>query len=429
MTGGRRVVVTGLGSVTPLGIRLEETWDRLLAGVSGIRPIHLFEADGLPVAGAGQVADEHWQEIRARFPAEAATKGERRTLFALAAAEAALDDAKLVPGTLDPWRAGIALAAGVGLARLEDIARWTTASAAFDGDGFARGLEHVRPESPIRNAADRPNGLLARRFDLRGPNLTITSACAAATQALGLAFQRIRRGEADVMVAGGADSMVSEVGIVSFLLLGATSTAPAPASGACRPFDRRRSGLVVGEGAGIAILEEESHARRRGAHIYAEVAGYGASLDAYRVTAPHPEGRGAGQAMRAALRDAGLTAADIDYVNAHGTGTKLNDPAETTAIKAVFGEHARRLAVSSTKSMIGHLMAAAGGPEFVATVLSVERDQIHPTLNRTSADPKCDLDYVPGEARRTPVRAALSNSFGFGGQNASIIVKKYRGDH
>jgi 3-oxoacyl-[acyl-carrier-protein] synthase II len=411
--------------VTPLGIRLEEIWERLLAGASGVTPVHLFDAEGLPVAGAGQVSDDDWSEIRARFPDEAGAQGERRTLFALAAAEAALEDAKLLRGPVDPWRAGVSLAAGVGLCRLEDIARWT-AEGRFDQTAFARGLGRLHPASPIRNPADRATALLAHRFALRGPSVTITSACAAATQAIGLAFRRIRRGEVDVVLAGGADSMVSELGIIAFCLLGAASTVPGPPGDLARPFDRKRSGLVVGEGAGIAVLEEEGHARGRGARIYAEVVGYGASIDAFRVTAPHPDGRGATQAMRAALLDAGMTPDQCDYVNAHGTGTKLNDPAETAAIKAVFQEHARRIAVSSTKSMIGHLIAAAGGPEFAATVLTVERDEIHPTRNLATPDPKCDLDYVANRARRATVRAALSNSFGFGGQNASIVVRKYR---
>ena len=427
MRPGRRVVVTGLGMVTPLGIRLEEVWERLLAGHSGIEPIRLFDAKGLAVQGAGQVPDDDWKAICARYPDEAATQGERRTLFALAAADSALEDSKLSLSASDPWRAGVSLAAGVGFGRLEDVHRWTRPDGTFDQAAFARGLDRVHPESLIRNPADRAAGLIAKHLRLRGLNLTITSACAAATQAIGLAFQTIRRGGADVMVAGGSDSMVSELGIVGFLLLGAVSTAPGPPSALCRPFDRKRTGLVVGEGAGIAVLEDESHARKRKARIYAEVLGYGSSIDAFRVTAPHPEGRGAIQAMRAALQDAGITADEIDYINAHGTGTKLNDSTETAAIKAVFQEQARHIPISSTKSMIGHLMAAAGGPEFVATVLTVERDRIHPTRNLANPDPKCDLDYVPNQARRATVRAAVSNSFGFGGQNATIIVRKYRG--
>lgn len=422
----RRVVVTGLGVVTPLGIHLEEFWERLTAGESGITPIHFFDPTGLAVRGAGQVSSAASQEISARYPREAQTEGERRTLFALAAADSALEDAKLSPALLDSWRAGVSLAAGVGTSRLEDISRFIREDGSYDLPSFAKELDRLAPDSTVKNSADRAAGLIARRMKLRGPNLTNTSACAAATQAIGLAFQNIRRGEADVMVAGGSDSMVNELAVTGFSLLGAVSIADLPPGDLCRPFDRRRSGLVIGEGAGIAVLEEESHARARGARIYAEVAGYGSSIDAFRVTAPDPEGRGAARAMGAALRDAGVTPGEIDYINAHGTGTKLNDPAETAAIKAVFKERATRIPISSTKSMIGHLMAAAGGPEFVATVLSVERDRIHPTRNLTNPDPKCDLDYVPGESRRATVRAALSNSFGFGGQNATILVRKYR---
>ena len=425
MSERRRVVVTGLGVVTPLGIHLEEFWDGLTAGRSGIEPIHLFDSDDVPVRGAGQISSDDWNTIRERYPDEAVTEGERRTLFALAAAESALDDAKLGASPDDPWRAGVSLSAGVGIARIEDVARWTKEDAEFDLGGFARELSRVSPDSILRNPADRAARLIMKRAGLRGPILTVTSACAAATQAIGVAFQKIRRGEADVMVAGGSDSMVNPLGIAGFLLLGAASTAPLPPADLCRPFDRKRAGLVVGEGAGVALLEEESHARQRGARVYAEVSGYGSSVDGYRITAPDPTGGGAARSMLAALRDAGLDPDAIDYINAHGTGTKLNDPAETAAIKAVFKERAGRIPISSTKSMIGHLMAAAGGPEFVATVLSVERDRIHPTRNLTNPDPKCDLDYVPGESRRATVRAALSNSFGFGGQNATIIVRKY----
>jgi len=267
--------------------------------------------------------------------------------------------------------------------------------------------------------------LISRRFGFLGMNATVTSACASGTQAVGIGYRAIQRDEADVIAVGGADSMINPIGLVFFALLSAASTSRDQPETVCRPFDRKRSGLVMGEGAAVAILEEASHALERRARIYGEVAGYGASLDAYQVTAPHPQGRGAEQAMRAALRDAGLAPEDIDYINAHGTSTKLNDQIETVAVKKVFGAHAHRLAISSTKSLIGHLLAASGAPEFVFTVLTVARDEIHPTLNLTHPDPRCDLDYVPGVKRAGIVRAALSNSFGFGGQNGSIIVKKY----
>jgi 3-oxoacyl-[acyl-carrier-protein] synthase II len=257
-------------------------------------------------------------------------------------------------------------------------------------------------------------------------NFTVTTACASGTQAIGTGFRAIQRGDADVMLAGGADSMINPVGLVFFVLLGAASVSSEDPLNSCRPFDRKRSGLVMGEGSGFALLEEEGHALRRGANIYAEVAGYGSSMDAYQLTAPHPGGKGAEQSMRSALKDAGLAPEEIDYINAHGTSTKLNDIAETFAIKNLFGDYSRSLAISSSKPMIGHLLAASGGPEFIYTVLSVKHDAVHPTINLTHPDPKCDLDYVAEGKRLMRVRAALSNSFGFGGQNASIIVRKYQ---
>ena len=285
----------------------------------------------------------------------------------------------------------------------------------------------VHRESLIRNNSSRAAALISAKFGLHGPNATVTTACASGTQALGMAYRAIRRGEADLMLAGGADSMLNPVGLVFFVLLGSAAVSRMPPELLCRPFDRKRSGLVMGEGAGIAVLEDETHALLRGAHIYGEVAGYASSMDAYRLTAPHPEGKGAEKAMKRALADAELGPDAIDYINAHGTSTKLNDQAETLAVRRVFGRRADAVAVSSTKSLIGHLLAASGGPEFVFTTLSVARDEIHPTINLTNPDPKCDLDYVPNVKRSKIVRAALSNSFGFGGQNAAIIVRKYAG--
>jgi len=426
MGGKGRVVVTGLGLATPLGLGLEENWEKALAGASGITALRLPGAGASPVQAVGAITED-WKRIADAYPEEAAAEGERRTLFALWAARCALEDAGALGAAArnDGW--GVALAAGLGIVRLEDIRRWMSAEGRFDTVRFGREYGAVHAESIIRHPSDRAAALIARRFGLGGPNCTVTSACASATQAIGIAYRAIRRGDADLMVAGGADSMINPVGLVFFVLLQAAATAAVPPQELCRPFDRRRSGLVMGEGAGVAVLEAEAHARKRGARIYAEMSGYGSSMDAYQVTAPHPEGWGAERAMRAALLDGGMDPSGIDYINAHGTGTKLNDAVETHAIKRVFGEWAPRIAISSSKSLIGHLMAAAGGPEFVYTVLTVQRDAIHPTINLSRPDPRCDLDYVPQTGRRRTVRAAISNSFGFGGQNASILAVKYGG--
>ncbi|MEN6437456.1 MAG: beta-ketoacyl-[acyl-carrier-protein] synthase family protein [Syntrophobacter sp.] len=422
----RKVVITGLGIAAPLGLDVEESWERALNGVSGISPIDPVYGKS-PIRAAGQVGPREWDCICREFPAEAETEGERRTMFALWAAKKALSDASLDCRSGDRSRFGISLAAGLGVNRLEDIHNWLGRDGSFDEGIFARECARVHRESIIRNNASRPGALISDRYNFHGINATVSTACASATQALGTAFRAIRRGEADLMLAGGADSMINPVGLIFFVLLGSAAVARMEPEQLCRPFDRKRSGLVMGEGAGIAILEEESHARDRGAHIYAEVAGYASTMDAYRLTAPHPEGGGAEEAMRRALADAGIQPGGIDYINAHGTSTKLNDLAETLAIKRVFGEFAAKIAVSSSKSLLGHLLAASGGPEFVFTTLSVARDVVHPTINLTHRDPKCDLDYVPGEKRSIKIGAALSNSFGFGGQNASIVVRKYAG--
>jgi 3-oxoacyl-[acyl-carrier-protein] synthase II len=422
----RRVVITGLGLATPLGLEVETNWRRALEGISGVTALNLQGAEHSPIRGVGSVKEEDWSKIQSQFQKEAATEGERRTLFALWAARAALDDAG-IDGGHSYDRFGVLLAAGLGIVRLEDMDRWLSAEGRFDFARFGREYQEVCRDSMLRNLTHRAASLIARKFRLHGPNCTVTAACASATQALGLAYKSVQRGDADAMVAGGADSMINHLGLAGFSLLQAAATGPVEPALLCRPFDRKRSGLVIGEGAGVAILEEAEHAERRGARIYGEVAGYGSSLDAYQVTAPEPRGRGAVRCMKAALGEAGMGRADIDYINAHGTSTKLNDAVETLAIKEVFQDRARDIPISSSKSLIGHLMAAAGGPEFVFTVMSVWRDEIHPTINLTHPDPKCDLDYVANVKRQREVRAALSNSFGFGGQNATIIVRKYRG--
>lgn len=418
-------MVTGLGIVTSLGLDVEENWRKVLAGISGIRKLSLPTAEKSPVQAVGEIAERDWSTIEKEFEEDAKREGERKTLFALWAAKRALADAGALdyPGRRD--RFGVVLAAGLGINRLEDIQRWIDGEKRFDFAGFGKELRHIHRESIVRNNSHRASALIAKRFGLEGTNCTVTTACASATQAIGIGYRAIRRGDAELMAVGGSDSMLNPVGLVFFVLLGAASTSLEDPETVSRPFDRKRSGLVMGEGAAVVILEEESHAVKRRANIHAEVAGYGASMDAYQLTKPHPEGRGAERSMRAALEDACLSPGDIDYINAHGTSTRLNDVAETTAIKNVFGGYAHTIPISSSKSIIGHLIAASGGPEFVFTVLSVKRDEIHPTLNLVNRDPKCDLDYVPNVKRNIRVRAALSNSFGFGGQNASVIVKKY----
>ncbi len=421
----RKVVITGLGLAAPLGLEIEEIWENALNGISGIKKLDR-RLGNPPIGVAGQVSSEDWGRICSEFPVEAESEGERRTLFALWAAEKARSDARLENGFGERSRFGVAFASGIGIWRLEDAHRWIGEDGEFDSVWFAREIDRVHRESFIRNNSSRPAEIISEKFRMFGSNATITSACAAATQAIGLAFRTIQRGEADIVMAGGSDSMLDPFALAGLVLLGSTAVSQGDET-ICRPFDRKRSGLVIGEGAGAVVLEEESHARMRGARIYAEVAGYASTIDAYRLTAPHPEGRGAEQSMRRAMADAGIGPDEIDYINAHGTSTKLNDLAETIAIRKVFGEAADRVAVSSSKLLIGHLMAAAGAPEFVFTVLSVSRDRIHPTINLTNPDPKCDLDYVPNVSRSTRVRAALSNSFGFGGQNATIVVRKYGG--
>jgi 3-oxoacyl-[acyl-carrier-protein] synthase II len=426
MINKRRVVITGLGLATSLGLDVEESWNKALNGESGIKKLSLDGAEKSPVQAVGAVSDDDWEKIKQEFREEADSEGERRALFAMWAAKRALEDGGLTGGFPEEGnRAGVILAAGLGINRLEDIQQWVNNNKEFDYNRFNRESSNVHRESIIKNNSNRPSALIAEKFGLRGYNATITTACASATQAIGTAFRSIARGDTDVMVTGGADSMINPVGLVFFALLGAAAVSSLNPSEVCRPFDRKRSGLVLGEGAGIVILEEESLAVRRGAKIYAEVAGYSSSMDAHKVTAPHPKGDGAEKSIANALKDAGLGIGDIDYINAHGTSTKLNDSAETLSIKKVFKENAYNIAVNSSKSMIGHLIAASGGPEFVFTALTVNRDKIHPTINLDNPDAKCDLDYVPKVMRSRKVSAAISNSFGFGGQNASIVVKKY----
>ncbi|HVG94325.1 MAG TPA: beta-ketoacyl-[acyl-carrier-protein] synthase family protein [Planctomycetota bacterium] len=419
----RRVVVTGLGLVTPLGHDLETVWERLLAGACGVAAPRRLGASKPPTRAVGEVPEADVATLRAEHGPDADTT-DLRTIFGVAAARRALAHAGIVPGSHP--RAGAAVASGPGAHRLEDFVAGSDAAGAFDAAAFARGTATVHGGSLWRSPIDRPATEIARRAGLGGPVLAITTACAASLQAIGSAVREIRAGRADWMLAGGADAMVDPLGLVFFVLLGAAATEAGPA--ACRPFSRRRTGIVTGEGAGIAVLEAEEHARARGARILAEVAGYGSSFDAFRVTAPHPEGRGAAEAMAKALADARMDPAEVDAISAHATGTKLNDPAEAKAIRSVFGARADRIAVSSGKSAMGHLLAAAGSVAFATTVLSIARDVVPPTINVAphEVDPSCALDHVLGTARATPVRAALVNALAFGGHNATIALRKPR---
>ncbi|WP_216819954.1 beta-ketoacyl synthase [Zoogloea sp. LCSB751] len=424
MKNRERVVVTGLGAVTGLGMGWKSLWSGLCNGHSAIRPWRPDGVDDFPVKYAAPV---DMADLAQRYGQAAWWEApmEKRTRFGLAAALEALADAGLVPAEL-PLRSGIAMGSGVPERDPADM------HLALGPNGPDWRLLHQRaaelnPNSGLLNSNDHLSMSLAQVLGINGPNLNFSTACAGATHAIGHGMRMIRRGECDLMIVGGADSVLNLPTMIGLHLLGAPSTAERFGDRLCRPFDRDRSGFVAAEGAGVLILEREAHAQRRGAQIYAEIAGFGSGMDAYRISAPHPEGLGARLAMQRALRDARLDPADVGHINAHGTSTPLNDPAETLAISTTFanGDHYRRLSVTANKSMLGHLIAAAGAPECIATVLSVADGIVPPTLNLENPDPSCYLDYVPGSARRQALRAALSNSFGFGGLNAVIAVKAY----
>ena len=405
----RRVVVTGLGVVSPLGIGIDTLWDQLTHGVSGVRRITKFDASGLPSQIAGEVTGF---DPETYLPRRDVVRTDTFIHFALTAAQQALTDAKLAPSAGDP-RMGVSIGTGMGGVPL----LLTTY------DGLLR--EQMRGVNPYAMPGFLPSmaaGWVSMRVGARGPIACATTACAAGAQAIGDASRIIERGDADVMIAGGAEALITPLVIACFSALRALSTrndAPAEAS---RPFDKDRDGFVLSEGAGMIVLEELERARRRGSHIYAELAGYGITSDAHHPTAPSVHGPA--RAMTLALADAQVDPEQVDYINAHGTSTPHNDLNETRAIKHVFGAHAYRLAVSSTKSMMGHLLGAAGAVEAVVSVLALERGMLPPTINYASPDPECDLDYVPNQARYCKIGIAMSNSFAFGGVNTSLVFKK-----
>jgi 3-oxoacyl-[acyl-carrier-protein] synthase II len=407
--------VTGLGAVTPLGIGVAPNWEALLAGRSGIGPITLFDASALPVRIAGEVRGF---DPGAYLEKKDIKKVDRFAQFAIAAAQMAVDDAGL---RIDPAQAGrVGVVVGVGMGGLGTLEE---GHKAFLEGGYKRLSPFVIP----RVIANMAPGLIAIRFGCTGVNYTPTSACASGGQAVGEAFRLVRDGEQDVVIAGGAEATITPLGVAGFAVMRAMSTRNEEPTRASRPFERDRDGFVIGEGAGVLVLESLAHAERRGAPIYAEVVGYGANCDAYHITSPAPEGRGAAECMRLALASGGVAPTDVDYINAHGTATPYNDANETQAIKRLFGEHAARLAVSSTKSMTGHLFGGAGGIEAVYTALTIRHGVIPPTINYEQPDPDCDLDYVPNAARPATVRVALSNSFGFGGANACVAFRRWEG--
>jgi 3-oxoacyl-[acyl-carrier-protein] synthase II len=412
-TEQRRVVVTGMGLVTPLGIGLEKNWQSLVAGQSGIRKIDRFpNVDAFASRIAGQVPDFHAEDF---IEPKEIKKMDLFIQYSVAAASMAMEHSGF---KIDPQEAeNVGVIIGVGLCGIDTIE--ATERAYLDG-----GPRKISPFFIPKVISNLAPGQIAIRHGAKGVNWTPTSACASGNNAIGEAFHLIRRGLQDVVIAGGAESAITPLGVGGFSAMKALSTRNDEPERASRPFDKGRDGFIIAEGSGVLILEEREKAIKRGAKIHGEVIGYGANGDAHHITAPAPEGEGAARCMRLALKDAGVAPSDIDYINAHGTSTEYNDANETQAIKKVFGEHAFKLPVSSTKSMTGHLLGAAGAVEGVFSVLALAHGIIPPTINYENPDPDCDLDYVPNQARRADIRVALSNSFGFGGTNACVIFRR-----
>lgn len=428
----RRVVITGMGVVTPLGHTVADLFASQVEGRSAVGPITRFDARTFPTNFASEVKAYDY----AKYVSDPAVyeKCGVNTQFALGATRQAVEDAGLFNNTkVDRSRIGVYLGSGEGSddfpSIIDGIAKGADESGLrVDAGRYTRRLlelldGHREAELEMHTTA----GHMAAEFDLGGPNISCQTACAAGSQAIGEALEVVRYGDADVMLAGGAHSMIHPLGVSGFNLLTALSTNRAAPRKASRPFDLTRDGFVLGEGAGIVVLEELEHAKRRGATIYAELTGYGTTADAFRMTDPRTDGRGAIRCMADALKDAGLKPADIGYINAHGTSTQANDATETLAIKSVFGERAYQVPVSSSKSMLGHLIAAAGAVELIISVTAMRKGVLPPTINYETPDPVCDLDYIPNAAREAKVRHILSNSFGFGGQNAALVASEYRG--
>lgn len=410
----RRVVITGLGAISPLGCEIDKLWDGLKKGRSGVSYITRFDTSDYRTKIGAEVKDFNAEDF---IDKKTVRHMDRYTQYAVAGAEMALKDSKIVLDEVDRTRFGVILGSGIG--------GMETMGEQFH-NLFSKGPNRISPFFIPMMIGNMAAGQVAMIFGAKGFNETVVTACASGTSAIGDAFRVIQRGDADIMITGGTEAAITPIGLAGFTSMKALSTNNEDPAKASRPFDKNRDGFVMGEGSGILVLEELEHAQKRGARIYCEVSGYGASSDAYHMTAPAPDGSGAALAMQRAIEDAGITPDMIQYINAHGTSTEYNDKLETLAIKRVFGENAYKTAVSSTKSMTGHLMGASGGLEGVILALSIKNSFAPPTINYENRDEECDLDYIPNNGRNMDIEYGMSNSFGFGGNNAVIIFKKYK---
>ena len=423
----RRVVVTGMGCITPLGNDYNTMWNALVEGKNGIGKISYFDASNFPTTFAGEVKDFQLSD-HIDNASDYDCSG-RHIQFAIAASLQAMKDSGLNDISFDPTMFGIYLGAGEGqqdFPTFMQIVALAEENNEVNLEKFSKfSMEMLNPRKEMEQEPNMTAGHLASLLNAQGPNLNCLTACAASSQAIGEASELIRRGEADIMLSGGAHSMIHPFGLTGFNLLTALSTRNENPSGASRPFDKNRDGFVLGEGAGMLVLEDLDHALKRGARIYGEIKGFGTTADAYRITDIHPEGRGAINCIKMALKDAKINTDELNYVNAHGTSTEVNDRVETMAIKGALGEHAYKTPVSSIKSMMGHLIAAAGSVEAITCLLALHHNLLPPTMNYETPDPECDLDYIPNATRETKAKNVLSNSFGFGGQNISLIFSQY----
>jgi len=409
----KRVVITGIGTINPVGHNVSQTWQSLVNGVSGVKMITRFDASDLPAQVAAEVKNYNPEE---HFDHKEIKKLDLYTQFAMIAAREAVADAGLTPGNFNPDRTGVITGAGIGgiLTFQEECIKW-----------HDQGARRISPFFIPKMIGNIAAAHISIEHGFKGINFNVMSACASANHAIGTALRAIQYGDADIVVSGGTEAAVTPLAVGGFTSMRALSTRNDDPDTASRPFDKERDGFVMSEGAAIIVLEELEHALLRGAKIYAELAGYGATGDAYHITAPTENGEGSTRAILMAINDAGMKPEDIDYINAHGTSTPLNDRGETCAIKAAFGDYAYKVKINSTKSMVGHMLGAAAGIEAIACVKSIETGIIHPTINLKNPDPDCDLDYTPNQAVNYPVNVALSNSLGFGGHNSSIVIKRF----